>query len=61
MKPPSVEGAGGGGVGCAEEPPNQPMVDVLEVCESGCEGGCSSGPIVQSRLGIGCSSVVSDV
>jgi hypothetical protein len=33
MKPPSCEGAGGGGVGCAEAPPNQPMVDVLKECE----------------------------
>jgi hypothetical protein len=30
MKPPSCEGAGGGGVGCDSEPPNQPMMDVLK-------------------------------
>jgi hypothetical protein len=30
MKPPSCEGAGGGGVGCDSEPPNQPMMIVLE-------------------------------
>jgi hypothetical protein len=26
MKPPSLEGAGGGGAGCEEEAPNQPIV-----------------------------------
>jgi hypothetical protein len=29
----ALEEAGGGGVGCAEEPPNQPMVDVLKGCD----------------------------
>ena len=29
MKPPSLEGAGAGGAGCEEEPPNQPMVSLF--------------------------------
>lgn len=32
MKPPSCEGAGGGGVGCEGEELNQPMMDWFEGC-----------------------------
>ena len=49
MKPPSCEGAGGGGVGCAEEPPNQPMVDELKGWMVWCVGGCSRGGVLLFR------------
>jgi len=31
MKPPSFEGAGGGGAGCEGEVPNQPMVTLCDI------------------------------